>query len=92
MKWLAIVLCLAVLVGCGAALTGVPAVMHARDESGAVISSITLFTQYEPRGTVLGSVADGTRVTLLATVGSGALVQTIDGVRGWCNKAFVQRL
>lgn len=84
-------LALALLAACGAAPAPVAAVVHARAEDGSVINPVTLFTQYESRGRALGQVADGAPVKLLSIVGQGALIETADGLRGWCNKAFILR-
>lgn len=91
MRILLLVFAIALLAGCGAAPAPIAAVVHARAEDGSVINPVTLFSQYEPRGRVLGTVADGAPVKLIATVGHGALIETVDGLRGWCNKAFILR-
>lgn len=91
MRILIFVLALAFLAGCGPRPAPVAAVVHARAEDGSTISQVTLFTQYEPRGRALGQVADGAPVKLISIVGQGALIETADGLRGWCNKAFILR-
>lgn len=91
MRLTILLLALALLAACGAAPAPVAAVVHARAEDGRTISQITLFAQYEPRGRALGQVADGAPVKLISIVGQGALIETADGLRGWCNKAFILR-
>lgn len=60
--------------------------------SGTTVNPINIWASYEPRGARVGQVQHGERVTLLQRSGSGAQIQTAQGVRGWVGVAFIKEL
>lgn len=58
--------------------------MDGRDAaSGATVTSINLWDNYQTRSKVTGRARHGEQVTLLEQRGDGCEVQTAAGQRGW---------
>jgi len=92
MRYVVLLLILAVLlVGCGGA-TGQPVTIDGRDSSGIVIDPINVWDNYQTRSTVVARVHHGDAVTMLGRSGDGVQIQTSAGVRGWLTYTFIKEL
>lgn len=81
MRRLGIALLLAALIACGQ--TGRTVTIDGQDSTGATVSPINLWNNYQTRSRVVGQVNHGDVVTLLQQSGAGCEVRTAAGTTGW---------
>ncbi len=88
-----LILVLFLLTACGRVVPVQTATIDGYDAaSGTTIDPINLWKDYADRSKgVTGTVRHGERVSVIRQTGSGVLVETSAGVRGWLNAAFVRR-